>query len=320
MWELYNSSTIAIPTHKTLPTDAPLIAWSRQLNVELENGTGFFYDPEHPVPDWVMQDQRHAYYASVSYVDEHIGAILATLEASGMAEDTLVLMHADHGASLCPFLLSPPSVLPLPPSLSLSLSLRLSLSSFPSLALHALNPPSLSLSLANPHVAGYHLGEHGEWEKKSNFDLVVRVPLQIHVPWLSAGQGVKTGAIVELVDIFPTIATLAGLPAPLGLDGEDRSALLSDPMGDHGAKAAFHQYPACGCDYDETQPRACFNKTRAACNNTPKNKFNFMGYTMRSPTARYTAWFPWNQNALVAEWTLPYGACVCLWFATRVAA
>ena len=220
--------------------------------------------------------------------------------------------------SVLSFSLPPPFSLSLP--LSLSLSLRLSLSSFPWLALHALNPPSLSLSLANPHVAGYHLGEHGEWEKKSNFDLVVRVPLQIHVPWLSAGQGVKTGAIVELVDIFPTIAALAGLPAPLGLDGEDRSALLSDPMGDHGAKAAFHQYPACGCDYDETQPRACFNKTRAACNNTPKNKFNFMGYTMRSPTARYTAWFPWNQNALVAEWTLPYGACVCLWFATRVAA
>lgn len=66
MWDLYNTSDIAIPTHKVLPIGTPLIAWSKQLGVQLENGTGFYYDPEHPVPDWVMQDQRHAYYASVS--------------------------------------------------------------------------------------------------------------------------------------------------------------------------------------------------------------------------------------------------------------
>ena len=118
MWDLYNSSTIALPTHKTIPTGAPLIAWSNQLEVALENGTSFRYDPHNAVPDWVIQDQRHAYYACVSYVDEHVGAILQTLDESGAADDTAVIFHADHG---------------------------------------------------------YHLGEHGEWEKKSNWDLVVRV-------------------------------------------------------------------------------------------------------------------------------------------------
>ena len=58
------------------------------------------YDPGHSVPDWVIQDQRHAYYACVSYVDEHVGAILKTLEESGMAQDTAVLFHADHGYHL----------------------------------------------------------------------------------------------------------------------------------------------------------------------------------------------------------------------------
>ena len=95
MWDLYDSDSIAVATHKTLPKNAPLISWSRQLNVALENGTSFAYDAFDPVPDWVMQDQRHAYYASVSYVDEHVGAILAALDASGMAEDTMVLFHAE---------------------------------------------------------------------------------------------------------------------------------------------------------------------------------------------------------------------------------
>ena len=51
---------------QVLPTNTNQIAWSNQLSVQLENGTGFRYDPFSPVPDWVMRDQRHAYYASTS--------------------------------------------------------------------------------------------------------------------------------------------------------------------------------------------------------------------------------------------------------------
>ena len=40
-----NQSAIAVPKHKTIPTGAPLIAWSHQLSVQLENGTGFQYIP-----------------------------------------------------------------------------------------------------------------------------------------------------------------------------------------------------------------------------------------------------------------------------------
>jgi iduronate 2-sulfatase len=252
MWNLYNDSDIAVPRHKVLPTDSPLISWSNQLSVQLENGTGFPYTPHHAVPDWVMRDQRHAYYASISYVDEHIGAILSALIDSGLSDSTLVVMHADHG---------------------------------------------------------YSLGEHGYWEKKSNFDLIVRVPLLIHAPWITKSQGMKTSALVELIDVFPTIVTLAGLPAPSHIDGVDRSVLLSDPTG-RGAEAAYHQYPACGCKWDgsDAGARQCYNSTRKACNNTPKNEFDFMGYSMRSDTARYTAWFPWNQTALRAEFTRPYAA------------
>ena len=98
MYDLYDESKIEIAKHKTLPIGTNQIAWSNQLSVQLENGTGFRYDPYNAVPDWVMRDQRHAYYASVSYVDEHIGYILETLAQSPHQEDnTVILFHADHG-------------------------------------------------------------------------------------------------------------------------------------------------------------------------------------------------------------------------------
>ena len=100
-WDLYpNESAIATATHDTLPEATPLIAWSHQLSVRLANGTAFPYAPRAPVPEWVQRDQRHAYYASVSFVDENVGKILDTLEAEGMADDTIVLFHADHGYHL----------------------------------------------------------------------------------------------------------------------------------------------------------------------------------------------------------------------------
>ena len=99
-YDLYNESDIAIATHKTMPMGTDLIAWSRQLNVVLENGTSFDYGPYTPVPDWVQRNQRHAYYACVSYVDEHIGFILGVLERNELLDETLIVMHADHGVRI----------------------------------------------------------------------------------------------------------------------------------------------------------------------------------------------------------------------------
>ena len=98
MAALYNEANIAPAVHKTLGNGTPLIAWSSQLIIMLENGTTFPFGPFSPVPDWVARDQRHAYMSAISYVDEHVGAIMARLESAGMADNTIVVFHADHGA------------------------------------------------------------------------------------------------------------------------------------------------------------------------------------------------------------------------------
>jgi uncharacterized sulfatase len=76
---------------------------------------------------------------------------------------------------------------------------------------------------------GYHLGEHGGlWHKMSVFEESARVPLVIYVPRMRAG-GESCERLVELIDLYPTLVSLCGLPPREGLDGIDLSLVFDDP-------------------------------------------------------------------------------------------
>jgi iduronate 2-sulfatase len=72
---------------------------------------------------------------------------------------------------------------------------------------------------------GYHLGEHDFWEKANLHEEVTRVPLIFSVPGFSPQ---RTNSIVELVDIFPTLADLAGLETPASVQGKSLRPILAD--------------------------------------------------------------------------------------------
>ncbi len=73
---------------------------------------------------------------------------------------------------------------------------------------------------------GYQLGEHGLWAKQTLFEEGTRVPLIVAAPGIR--PGVSRG-LVEQVDIFPTLAGLAGLPIPATVQGTSLERLLADP-------------------------------------------------------------------------------------------
>lgn len=89
---------------------------------------------------------------------------------------------------------------------------------------------------------GYQLGEHGAWASKhSNFETSTRAPLIVRTPGMKAA-GAKSRALVEFVDVYPTLAEIAGLRAPEHLEGVSFRPLLDEPRR-AWKKAAFSQYP-----------------------------------------------------------------------------
>ena len=109
------------------------------------------------------------------------------------------------------------------------------------LLLEALNELGLDRTTIVVFVSdhGFHLAEHGGlWRKHTQFEESTRVPLIVRLPGGVAGKA--TPALVELVDLYPTLADLCGLPVPAHLEGTSFRRVLADP-GITWKKAAFSE-------------------------------------------------------------------------------
>ena len=123
---------------------------------------------------------------------------------------------------------------------------------------------------------GYHMGEHGLYQKMSLFEESARVPLVVVAPG-RCRAGAVAGSPVSQIDIFPTLATLCGVEPPKNLQGQSLVPLLSDPTV-AGRGWALTQVVRQR-DGGPATPKAA---------GTPPNKF--FGYSLRTPRWRYTEW------------------------------
>ena len=127
---------------------------------------------------------------------------------------------------------------------------------------------------------GYKLGEMNGWAKMSNYLIDTHSPLIIRAPGI-VPEGLRLEQLVELVDVYPTVSELAGLPVPEGLQGTSAVPLVRNP--DRAWKpAVFSQFLRrgrwVGADGVET-----------------------MGYSMRTERYHYVAWVNWATRRITAR-------------------
>ena len=123
---------------------------------------------------------------------------------------------------------------------------------------------------------GWHLGDHGMWCKHTNYEKATRAALVVARPGQKV-TGKRCDALVEFVDIYPTLVDACGLPRPAGLEGHSFLPLLDDPARPWKA-VAFSQYPRGS---KETGP--------------------LMGYAVKSDQYRYVEWRKKGTTEVVAR-------------------
>jgi iduronate 2-sulfatase len=176
-WDLYQRSAFAIPSRE-VPVGAP--TYAPQFGGELRQYMDIPKDG--PLSDDLTRTLIHGYHAATSYMDAQVGKVLDALDASGQADNTIIILWGDHG---------------------------------------------------------WHLGDHGMWCKHTNYEQAAKIPLIIAGPGITPGS--STTALMETVDLYPTISEFAGLPAPTKVDGRSQADVLRGKPGtrDH----IIHVYP-----------------------------------------------------------------------------
>lgn len=119
---------------------------------------------------------------------------------------------------------------------------------------------------------GFKVGEHAMWCKHTNYEIDTHVPFIIKAPGEAFTSG-SSDALVELLDLFPTLADLTGLPTPDQCEGSSLVSLLKDPDAEW-TELAYSQYPRWG---------------------------GVMGYSVKSQEGRYTEWLNQENDTIKAR-------------------
>ena len=152
---------------------------------------------------------------------------------------------------------------------------------------------------------GWSLGEHGDWCKQSNFDLSTRVPLWIADP-LARKRSARVSEVVSLLDMYPTLIDLAGLPQPKVdfLEGSSFAHFLRGGKKDPAFSGEHVFTVSARCVKTNKRPISLFKCARPT-------DINFIGFSIRTVRWRYTEWRKVQQGEIwngeprrIVDWNL----------------
>lgn len=123
---------------------------------------------------------------------------------------------------------------------------------------------------------GWKLGEHNSWCKQSNYEIDTRVPLIVSGAGVKA-KGKTANALIEFVDVFPTLVDMSGLAIPKHLQGKSMKPILLN-SNKKTKDAAFSQFLL-----GRFPPKP----------NVPER----MGYAIRTDRFRYVEWYEWKNDS-----------------------
>ena len=245
-WDLYDREKIPVTEQADAPENGAAMGLHASFELRVRHGI-----PKNgPIEGEFAQTLKHAYLASVSYVDAQIGRMLAALEEAGVRENTIIMLWSDHG---------------------------------------------------------WHLGDMGVWGKATNYEIATRVPMMISTPDMPAQtRGKKIDALVELIDMYPTLCELAGIERPAHLEGHSFASLIDNP-NQEWKKAVFTQYPNPALrewaanpltpSMRETYFGPLIEEVEKRIMNQQKEKWDreffenyLMGYAMRTDRYRLVVW------------------------------
>ncbi len=156
---------------------------------------------------------------------------------------------------------------------------------------------------------GWHLGEMGIWGKATNYEIATRVPMIISTPEMTV-RGEGTDALVEFVDIYPTLCELADLPRPGHIVGTSFVPLLDDPKQEW-KDCALSQFPSPALrewaanplsdEMRETFFGPLIVEVEDRIMKQQGDKWNrnlfenhLMGYSLRTDRYRYVSWLDYR--------------------------
>jgi iduronate 2-sulfatase len=253
----YDNATTTLPAHPLPPPGMPEVAFFQNGEIggasDVRHLLYTYTDADGNftlVDEWKLREIKWAYRAVVTHMDRALGDVLAALDATGLANNTWVVFHGDHGWSL---------------------------------------------------------GENGEVAKQNLFEPAARVPLIIAPPRGAPGWAANTSfpGFVELVDLFPTVLDVLGVPRsavpPGQLDGDTLvPALAARAAGGGAGAAAVAAAAAAAPAFAAAFTEISRGSTGGPTVHPPDGSWH--GLSIRTADWRFTAWVPYNYSGAGPMW------------------